>query len=203
MTRSAGPVLEDLYREYGHQIRFVTLYVREAHPGERVRQPRTMAQKVRAAQGYADRDGIPWPVLVDDLDGTLHRQLEPHPHSAYFVDATGRVAHRALWANDEGAMRRGLDTLLRRRLPPRGQQNNRIVPMLRGLGSMYETLALAGEEAKADVRRQAPPVYALARLAGAFRRLPPLGRTLAAAGAVTLVASLGVWGLSRLRSAPA
>ena len=184
MTRSAGPALRKLHREYGDRIRFLTLYVREAHPGERLRQPRNMAQKIRAAQAYADRDEISWPVVVDDLAGSLHRQLDCKAHTAYFVDETGRVAHRALWANDERAMRKGLEILLHHRPPTHRARNNRLLPMLRGTASMFEVLDAAGEQAKADVRRSAPPVYGLARLADALRPLPPLARTMLAMGAV-------------------
>lgn len=206
MTRSAGPALRKLHREYGDRVRFLTLYVREAHPGEKLRQPRNMAQKLRAAQAYADRDEISWPVLVDDLAGSLHQKLDSKAHTAYFVDETGRVAHRALWANDERALRKGLEILLHHRHPTRRPRNNRVVPLLRGTGSMYEVLDAAGEEAKADMRRSVPPVYGLGRLANVLRPLPPLARTVLAMGAVaSMVTGLFVAarrGARRLRPTP-
>ena len=45
-----------------------------------------------------------------------------------------------------------------------------MVPMLKGIGMMDEVLSSAGQEAKRDVLREAPPMYALARLATLFRR---------------------------------
>jgi hypothetical protein len=67
MTASAGPVLTKLHDEFGDKISFVTLYVQEAHPGDRFPQPETFEQKRAQARAYKERDAIPWPVAVDDL----------------------------------------------------------------------------------------------------------------------------------------
>lgn len=66
MTASAGPALLRLHREFADRIGFVTLYVREAHPGDRYPQPTTFEQKLPYARDYQARDAIPWPVAVDD-----------------------------------------------------------------------------------------------------------------------------------------
>jgi hypothetical protein len=68
--------------------------------------------------------------------------------------------------------------------------------MLAGTGSMYDTLRLAGPSATDDVRRQVPPMYAMARIAAAFRPLPPFVRGVAA-GAVTVAAMASAIGLGR------
>src|SRR5690606_36006702 len=94
MTHAALPVLLGLYERYGDQIDFVTLYVRECHPGEKIPQPRTFAQKVEYARRLRDDHGIPWTVAVDDLEGTLHRQLDEKPSAAYLVDPRGVVVFR-------------------------------------------------------------------------------------------------------------
>ncbi|WP_219420075.1 hypothetical protein [Pseudonocardia nigra] len=41
------------------------------------------------AMAYARREEISWPVAVDDIDGELHRALDPKPHAAYLVDPDG------------------------------------------------------------------------------------------------------------------
>lgn len=112
MTASAGPALHDLHDEYGDRVAFTSLYVREAHPRDRDPQTHDFDQKLQHARDYHDRDSIPWPVVVDDLDGTLHRQLDPRPHAAYVMAPDGTVAARVLWANDAPAMRRALDAAL-------------------------------------------------------------------------------------------
>ena len=52
---------------------------------------------------------------------------------------------------------------------------------------MYPVLREAGAKALDDVKRDAPPIYAMARMANIFKPLPPIGRSLAAI--VTLLAS--------------
>lgn len=71
MTKSAGPALRQLHEEFGDRISFVALYAREAHPGDRDVQPEDYPTKAEQARAYADRDHIPWPVLIDDIESTL------------------------------------------------------------------------------------------------------------------------------------
>ncbi len=196
MTASAGPALKRLYADYGDRVAFVTLYVREAHPGNRYPQPQTFEQKLDHARVYQERDRIPWPVAVDDVDGTLHRVLDPKPNAAYLMDTDGNVAFRALWSNDERVLREGLEALVSGQPLPIGEREPRVVPNLKGLGKMYEVLSFAGEQAKEDVQREVPPMYAMARIAALFQPLPPLGRGVAAV--VTSVLALGtVWATLR------
>lgn len=96
MTASAGPALKKLYSEFGDRIDFLTVYVREAHPGDRYPQPHNLERKLQHAREYRDRDGIPWPVAVDDVEGTLHRALDAKPTAAYVMTADGRIAQRVL-----------------------------------------------------------------------------------------------------------
>lgn len=53
MTASAGPALKRMHEEFGDRVGFVTLYVREAHPGERYPQPETFEQKLEHARAYS------------------------------------------------------------------------------------------------------------------------------------------------------
>lgn len=192
MTASAGPALKRLHEEYRDRVAFVTLYVREAHPGERYPQPASIEQKREHAHRYRQRDGLSWPVAVDDVDGSLHRALDPKPSAVYIMDTGGRVAFRALWSNDERVVRQGLEAVAAGTSPSRPDRKNRLLPMLSGSGMQYEILDQAGRVAKRDLLKQAPPMYAMARLASLFRPLSPLGRGLAATalsiGVATLVA---------------
>jgi hypothetical protein len=176
MTRNAGPALHRLHDRYGDRIRFVSLYVREAHPGDRYPQPETFEEKQRHARDYAERDGIGWTVAVDDVAGGLHRQLDPKPHAAYLVDTQGTVLWRGLWANDEHVVEEALAAVADGERPPRAEVQPLLVPMLGGTGSMWEVWDAAGGHAKTDVLREAPPVYLSGRLAHLFRPLPPMAR---------------------------
>src|ERR671911_2568827 len=180
MTASAGPALKQLHAEFGDRIDFLTLYVREAHPGDRYPQPHDIERKLQHAREYRDRDGIPWPVAVDDLEGTLHRALDAKPTAAYVMTADGRIAQRVLWSNDARGVREALQAVLAGR--PFGQRESKMLAMMGGIGCMEPTLASAGPTALRDLRREVPPVYLLARTASAFRPLPPAGRAAAAVG---------------------
>lgn len=202
MTASAGPALLRLHHEFADRIGFVTLYVREAHPGDRYPQPTTFEQKLRHARDYQSRDAIPWPVAVDDVEGSLHRQLDPRPHAAYVMGADGNVAARLLWANDERALRKAL----RRSLGGQDGQleiNNHVVPMMSGTGCMYETWEAAGGHAKTDVLREVPPVFVSGWLAARLRPLGPLARGSAAMALTMLGPAAALWAWRALRrSAP-
>lgn len=176
MTRSAGPALHDLHERFGDRIEFVSLYVREAHPGDRYPQPETMDRKVRHARDYARRDAINWTVAVDDVDGDLHQKLDPKPHAAYLVGTDGTVLWRTLWANDERAMEKALTAVAKGELPDRRQVESHLLPMLAGTGSMWEMWQVAGGYAKTDVLTQAPPMYLSGRLADGLRPLPSVAR---------------------------
>lgn len=70
---------------------FVALYTREAHPGERRGAHRDMDDKRAVAASLAVAAGEWRRVLVDDLDGTLHRRLEGAPDSVTILDGDGTV----------------------------------------------------------------------------------------------------------------
>ena len=119
MTADADTILKHLYNRFSGQVDFLTLDVREAHPGDRHLQPRSMDQKTRHAKELKERDGLPWPVAVDDLEGTLHQQLDPKPNAAYLIHADGGMLRQPASARDvlarEGSARdrdgRGTDEL--------------------------------------------------------------------------------------------
>ncbi len=195
MTASAGPALKRLYAEFGDRVAFLTLYVREAHPGERYPQPQTFEEKLAHARAYEARDQIPWPVVVDDITGSLHQALDARPEAAYLMDTDGIVTFRALWANDERVLRQVLKAIVSGQPSPLGENQEKLIPMLKGMGVMYEILGFAGKPARRDVAREVPPMYGIVRLAALFRPLPPLGRSLAAltialAGMLVLITSL-------------
>ena len=199
MVAGNGPALKRLHEEFDDRVDFVTLYVREAHPGERYPQPNTFEQKLEYARAYKERDHIPWFVAVDDLEGDLHRNLDPKPDAAYIVDADGNVAFRTVSSSNERVLREGLEAIVSCQPLPIGERQPRVVPLLKGLGLMYETLGFAGREAKQDLLSEVPTMYALARLAALLRPLSPLGRGIGAvvAGILGLLAVFG--GLRQLQ----
>lgn len=139
---------------------------------------------------YRERDQLPWPVAVDDIEGSLHRALDARPNAAYITDERGTVVYRALWSNQERVLRDALSAIAAGRRAILGERKARMVPMMTGMGKMYEILSLAGPVARRDVARKLPPMYGLARLAAVFRPLPPFARAMVATGLAMAVLAL-------------
>lgn len=196
MTKSAGPALLNLHARFKDRVRFVDLYVREAHPGSRFPQPKVFEEKLAHARAYQQRDSVRWPIAVDDVEGTLHRALDPKPHSAYLVDARGNVAGRILWANHLRHLETALEALARG--APVGDDESKAVPLLRGLGRIDEVLTESGGYARDDFAREVPPMFAMARLAGLFGPLPPLARGVAALATTVGAAAIAAFGVRAL-----
>jgi len=104
-------VMNALARTYAGEVDFYVVYAREAHPGQRYPAHRSFEEKVANASEARREEGVDRTVLVDDLDGTMHRAYDALPNSAYVVGTDGVVAHRADWT-DPAAIDRTLAALL-------------------------------------------------------------------------------------------
>ncbi len=49
------------------------------------------------AVAYQQEERIPWPVLVDDLEGSVHRTYGGLADPTYLIDSDGRVAYYNMW----------------------------------------------------------------------------------------------------------
>jgi len=87
-----------LHALWGDRVHFVDVMVRQAHPGPAVPPYATIEQKLADAEAYRREAGITWPVLADDLDGTVHQTYGGLTDPAYLIDADGRVAYYNMWA---------------------------------------------------------------------------------------------------------
>jgi len=171
MTAGARPGLLHLFDEFIDRVEVVTVYVREAHPGERYPHHTSLEQKKRHASEWVELDRIPWTVIVDTLDGAVDRRYGPLPNAAYLIGRSGRVAFRALWAGQEGLLRRKIEELLEREaagenLVVLGEQENLAIPLVHGTVEFDHAVARGGEKAKEDFRRAfGNTVYALQKIA--------------------------------------
>ena len=85
------------FRDVGFE--FLTIYVREPHPGEGYHEHRDQEQKVAYARDCRAQDGIENPLLVDDLEGSVHRAYGELPNMIYIVGKDGRVVYKAMWTD--------------------------------------------------------------------------------------------------------
>lgn len=163
MVLGGRPGLFALHKEFGDRVGFVSVYVREAHPGENYAHHETDAQKMQYARDWVAQDGIAWTVVVDDLAGTIHRAYGRVPNPAYLIDGDGTVVFRALGTAQAGLLRRKILELLRRvecspaayRQPINlGQRDNVFVPLLRGGVGFRQAVGRGGVKSLQDFRRE-------------------------------------------------
>lgn len=198
MTASAAPSVQQLYDEFGARVDFIMLYVREAHPGENYGQAETIEEKLRNAQALKEFYDIPWTVAADNVDGELHRALDPKPNSAYLMNNDGTILFRSLWAADKDAIRQALDAAAAGRVPIRQQSTALIGPVVRAMGNVQEVMERGGPQAVKDLWRAGFPMAMAGRIATFFSPLSPDQRGLAAAltlavGTLVLIGVLGAW----------
>ena len=196
MTASAAPSVQGLYDEFGDRVKFIMLYVREAHPGEHFTQSETMEEKLEYAQALKETYDIQWTVAADNIDGDLHRALDPKPNSAFLMDSEGKIIFRSLWAADKGALRQALDAAAAGRTPEMRQSQALIGPVTRAMGQVQEVMTRGGPQAVRDLWRAGFPMALAGRVATFFSPLSPDQRGIAAVLTLALgmSAALGILG---------
>jgi type I thyroxine 5'-deiodinase len=91
---------------YGERVRFVTIYIKEAHPEDEWQmdsneregvcypQPRTLADRLAIANDFVRRNEYRIPVLVDLADNRADELYAGWPERFYIVGADGRIAYK-------------------------------------------------------------------------------------------------------------
>jgi hypothetical protein len=90
--------MDDLQREF-EDVVFVLLYTREAHPGEQLEAHDSFETKLERARTFVEDYDVERTVLVDDVEGTAHRQYGGMPNSVHVVDPDREVVMRGDWNN--------------------------------------------------------------------------------------------------------
>ncbi|PWJ44368.1 deiodinase-like protein [Sediminitomix flava] len=83
------------------EYNFVVLYVREAHPGNIIKNHLSQTDKVAAAREairfYDDRRTI----LIDNLDGKAHKTYGELPNSMFIIGTDGVIKYVRAWNNTD------------------------------------------------------------------------------------------------------
>jgi len=198
MTASAVPFLKQLHAELGDEIDFVMINTREAHPGENFTQPATPDEKLDHARALKQLYDLPWSVVTDDIEGSLHRALDPKPNSAFIVDSSGIIVFRSLWASDQSAIRSAVVSVIAGRRPKKAQSQRLIGPVARAMGRVQEVMDRAGPQAVKDLWLGGPPMALAGRVATFFTPLSADHRGLAAVftlaiGMLLVLGSIAAW----------
>ena len=193
MTESAAPSVQELYEKFGERVDFIMLYVREAHPGEHYSQAETMEKKLSHARALKEFYDIQWTVAADNIDGDLHRALDPKPNSAFLISSEGTILFRSLWAADRHALRHALEAVTSGRALERRQSVALIGPVSRAMGQVQEVMQRGGPQSVRDLWRAGFPMALAGRIAPMFSPLSPDQRGIAAVLTLALGALAAVW----------
>ena len=68
--------MDELARDYADSVHWIFIYNREPHPDDYPdhRTHRSIEQKFQHARGMRERHNTPRQILIDDLDGAVHRE---------------------------------------------------------------------------------------------------------------------------------
>lgn len=135
-------------------VTFLVIAVREAHPGEVTGPHRSQAEKRQAARCLVVEEGLRRRVLVDDLEGTVHRAYGGTWDPVFIIDPEGRVAYRRAW-NHPGEVEQALEALARGDLPGGESIAMAQLPSRAPMG--LRLLERGGRRALLDFYRSAPP----------------------------------------------
>ena len=78
---------------------FFLLYTRESHPAENYRAHESFEQKVSYARELQRLEDIHFPIIVDHLDGRIHRAYGVWPNALFVIHKDGRLVFRSNMAN--------------------------------------------------------------------------------------------------------
>lgn len=187
LTAASIPALKRLRQEFGSEIEFVMVNVREAHPAENMGQPETFEEKLEHARALKEQFEIPWTVVTDDIDGSFHRSLDTKPNSAYIVDRDGVIVFRSLFATDERSLHEALTAVVTSKDFAKTESQAIFGPMARSFGYIQDVLGRAGPQAKRDMWRSAPPVVIAGLVASLFNSLAPENRGVPAMALLTAI----------------
>jgi thiol-disulfide isomerase/thioredoxin len=187
MTASAMPIIKHLHKQFGDKVEFVLMNVREAHPGELIPQPDTISSKLEQARLLKQLYGVDFTVVSDDIEGSLHRALDPKPNAVFLMSTTGTALFRSLWASDEKALAQALDNLVHDRPQSKTQSQKMFVPVVKAMGHVYEVMQRGGPQSVRDLWLAGFPMALAGRLATLFQPLSKDMRGIASVSTLIVV----------------
>jgi peroxiredoxin len=106
------PPFNQLQKDFDDKkISFFLLYTRESHPADNYPAHNSFEQKLAYARDLKRLENIQFPILVDHLDGRIHRAYGVWPNALFVIHKDGRLIFRSNMAN-HGELRQFLNDLL-------------------------------------------------------------------------------------------
>ena len=95
------PAFNRMQEEFaGGDVSFFLLYTRESHPAENYSAHASFDQKLAYARDLQRLENIHFPILVDHLDGRIHRAYGVWPNALFVIHKDGRLIFRSNMASD-------------------------------------------------------------------------------------------------------
>lgn len=96
---------------------FLLLYVREAHPGKLVNAHNNIEQKCNLANRLNTEDNIEnRTIIIDNLDGTVHKILGALPNMVFIINIDGQVIYKNEW-NSAKALQKAMHSFKANKKP--------------------------------------------------------------------------------------
>jgi len=92
-------------------VEFLMVYTRETHPGENIRNHKKFEEKVEHAKLFKEIEKVKLRLLIDSLDGKIHRKYGILPNMVYIINKEGSIVYKASWT-DAKEVERVLENLL-------------------------------------------------------------------------------------------
>ena len=99
-TNSQKQLQTDLLEAFEDSgVSFFLLYTRESHPAENYGAHTSFEQKLAYARDLQRFEDVRFPILVDHLDGRIHRAYGVWPNALFVIHKYGRLIFRSNMAN--------------------------------------------------------------------------------------------------------
>jgi hypothetical protein len=172
MTISSLPMLKTLQENMADDINIALVYVREAHPGEHYPQPSDIDGKRCNALDLKEIYSIRISIIIDDVNGRLHKMLDTKPNSAHLIDSSGKILLQTLWAGDAKTIQNEINQIVHSSTVRYKLSQSMFFPFFQGAGFMNDTLNLAGKRSYRELMYGAPPIWILSKSASMLSFLP-------------------------------
>jgi peroxiredoxin len=156
------PEFNRLQQDYANQgVGFFLLYTRESHPAENYNAHTSFAQKLAYARDLQRLENVQVPIIVDHLDGRIHRAYGVWPNALFVIHKDGRLVFRSNMAN-HAELRQYLQELVTaEKAAAEGrvlhlQYSERVVPHEADQATHHRVYARAGQKAFEDYWAKRP-----------------------------------------------
>lgn len=134
-------------------VDFTILYVREAHPGNKIPNHTDIERKVSLANNIKNHYPENRKILIDDIDGTIHEKIGLLPNTLLIIGKNREVLYKIDWNNRE-TLSKALERIEKNKSTEDIIQKFRPAPPTISIPVLYR----AGTNALFDFLRQIPKV---------------------------------------------